>query len=368
MASAKTSKARRKRPANSKSASPKRTPVAKKLLPRPVSDSKLEIESDSQMVLESMGVCFHESDVRTFQLLRVNRRLREFLGYSDKELLALRIPDISHPEDWEKELVETKRLVAGEIKELVLEKRFLCQSGAVKWGLLTATMLRDKAGRALRRISIIKDIHPLVVQREARSAKEARARAALGNTTRYEVLIEGQLKALEMICDNQPLSMVLEKLVKLLEHISIGKVAGSVLLLDADQIHLRHGAAPSLPAAYNAQVHGLPIGESAGTCGTAAFRHEPVVVRDVTTDPLWAKFQDLAQLLVRHGLRSCWSVPIFGAGNEVLGTFAIYSTAPDEPDPRDFEAVSVVTRTAAIAIQKKRADQALAESEQRLKH
>lgn len=63
---------------------------------------------------------------------------------------------------------------------------------------------------------------------------------------------------------------------------------GSVLLVDADGKHLRHLAAPSLPPAYNAAADGLEIGPAAGSCGTAAYRAEEVIVADIANDPLWA--------------------------------------------------------------------------------
>ena len=80
-------------------------------------------------------------------------------------------------------------------------------------------------------------------------------------------------------------------------------VLASILLVDHDGLHLRHGAAPSLPASYCDAIDGAPIGPSVGSCGTAAYRREPVFVSDIATDPLWADFRDLA---LGAGLRACW--------------------------------------------------------------
>ena len=77
----------------------------------------------------------------------------------------------------------------------------------------------------------------------------------------------------------------------------------SILLLDADGLHVRHGAAPHLPAAYTQAIDGLAIGPTAGSCGTAAFTRRPVYVEDIETDPLWADDRELARA---HGLRACW--------------------------------------------------------------
>src|SRR5258708_39917531 len=139
----------------------------------------------------------------------------------------------------------------------------------------------------------------------------------------------------------------------------------SVLLLDADGVHLRHGAAPSLPQAYIQAIDGLPIGPNEGSCGSAASRREPVFVSDIASDPLWAPY---AQLALSHGLRACWSSPLFSSHAEVLGTFAMYYRRPRRPTPRDLRAVDIVTRTVAIAIERSRAEQALRESEERFRN
>src|SRR5438105_6442713 len=136
----------------------------------------------------------------------------------------------------------------------------------------------------------------------------------------------------------------------------------SVLLLDADGVHLRHGAAPGLPETYVRAIDGAAIGPSAGSCGTAAYRREPVFVSDIASDPLWAPY---AHLALPHGLRACWSSPILSSTTEVLGTFAMYYRQPRRPTPHDLRVVDIVARTVAIAIERSRAEQALRESEHR---
>jgi signal transduction histidine kinase/CheY-like chemotaxis protein len=76
---------------------------------------------------------------------------------------------------------------------------------------------------------------------------------------------------------------------------------------------------------------------------------------DIAADPLWADFADLA---VSHGLRACWSVPILSAAGDVLGTFAMYHRTPRHPHAEDLHLVDIVTRTAAIAIERQRSEDA----------
>ena len=122
-------------------------------------------------------------------------------------------------------------------------------------------------------------------------------------------------------------------LVRVLEAQFAGMLC-SVLLLDEDGQHLRHGAAPSLPEPYSKAIDGLRIGPKAGSCGTAMYRREPVVVSDILQDPLWESFRDLAQT---YGFRACWSIPILTHSGEALGSFAMYYGEPRSPGPRSEE-------------------------------
>jgi PAS domain S-box-containing protein len=164
------------------------------------------------------------------------------------------------------------------------------------------------------------------------------------------------------VASGRSLSATLEELCRIVES-GAEKAMCSILLLDEDGVHVRHGAAPSLPEAFVRAVDGQKIGPSAGSCGTAAFRRERVVVEDIATDPLWADYRAVALPL---GLRACWSTPIFGHDREVLGTFAVYYREPRLPDPAHARAVAVATHTAAIAIQHARAIEKLEESQTRL--
>lgn len=124
----------------------------------------------------------------------------------------------------------------------------------------------------------------------------------------------------------------LDTLVRLIERVAGHGMRGSVLLLDADGVTLRHGAAPNLPEAYCRLIDGERIGPAAGSCGTAAYRREQVIVREIATDPLWASYKRAAE---PFGLAACWSTPIFAADKSVLGTFAMYYDEPRAPTAAD---------------------------------
>src|SRR5207248_9041557 len=124
---------------------------------------------------------------------------------------------------------------------------------------------------------------------------------------------------------------------------------------------LRHGAAPNLPKTYTEAIDGAFIGPAVGSCGTAAYRAEQVIVSDIAADPLWADFRELA---LAHSLRACWSTPIFSSEGKVIGTFAMYYREPRSPSPLEQETIKHITHLAGIAVQRKLAEQALHASEQ----
>ena len=173
---------------------------------------------------------------------------------------------------------------------------------------------------------------------------------------RSEQLRNAHSKVLELAIGDAPLETTLTELIRIVESTSTTGVLGSILLLDGDGKHLRHGAAPSLPAAYSAAIDGAEIGACAGSCGTAAFLGAAVFVSDIATDPLWA---DYKQIALPHGLRACWSTPILTRGRKVLGTFAMYHREPREPTVRDLMLVDLVTQTAALVIDREQAKRAL---------
>jgi PAS domain S-box-containing protein len=166
---------------------------------------------------------------------------------------------------------------------------------------------------------------------------------------RAEALRDGESRILEMIAGDAPLEEILEKLVLVVETQFAGLLC-SVLLLDEDGLHARHGAAPSLPIAYAKAIDGLSIGPQAGSCGTAMYRREPVVVTDILQDPLWEAYRDVAE---PYGFRACWSTPIVAHSGRTLGSFAMYYREPCSPSPAETRALELATHLAGIAIERK---------------
>src|SRR5207247_6273562 len=107
---------------------------------------------------------------------------------------------------------------------------------------------------------------------------------------------------------------------------------------------LRRGAGPSFPEAFMAAVDGVEIGPCVGSCGTAAYRKEQVIVSDIATDPLWADYRELA---LANGLRSGWSTPILASDGSLLGVFGIYGREPRSPTPQHQHTIKQITEQTA---------------------
>ncbi len=172
----------------------------------------------------------------------------------------------------------------------------------------------------------------------------------------------GQNKILQRLAANAPLGEILERLVLLIEAQSPGMLC-SVLLLSDDGDHVRHGAAPSLPKEYVAAIDGGAIGPKHGSCGTAMYRGEPVVVTDTAVDPLWEDYRELA---MKSGLRACWSTPILSGRGKVLGSFAMYYQEPRTPTGDEADLTEVATRIAGLAVEHHAAKEILARTQAQL--
>ena len=154
-----------------------------------------------------------------------------------------------------------------------------------------------------------------------------------------------QRSVLEAVATARPLAEVMDLLCREVEAVAPG-VACSVLAVDA-QGHLHPLAAPSLPAAYSAALEGVSIGPLAGSCGTAAWRKQPVDVRAIATDPLWADYKHLA---LAHGLAACWSTPVMLDDERVGATFALYHWQESPIDPYHRVLVQACTQLCRVAL------------------
>jgi PAS domain S-box-containing protein len=243
-----------------------------------------------------------------------------------------------HPEDRDRVAAEWYRSAQNN-SQFHMEYRFLRSDGNVTWVYGQAAAERDADGEIIGYAGTLTDITEL---------KQAKIQLRLQNTL------------LAKVANNEPLIDILNAAIEGIEKILNGGIC-SVLLLDADN-RLRLGTAPNLPPEYNQIVEGLAIGEGQGSCGTAAFRNQTIVVADIATDPLW---QDYKEFPLRYGLQACWSSPINSSADWVLGTFAVYYNQPRSPQPHEIKSIDQIAKIIGIAIEREQSQSALRESQAR---
>jgi len=173
-----------------------------------------------------------------------------------------------------------------------------------------------------------------------------------------ETLLAGENRILEMVATGKPLADILGELCRLVDSISTDSMA-TMLLVDSANC-LRIGAAPRLPNDFMSLIDGIKIGPKVGSCGTAAYLKQQVIVTDIEVDPLW---EDLREAARQYGLRAGWSSPIFSSDRTVLGVFGIYWDKPQSPSPAHLHLIGQITHLASVAIERKRAAEALRASE-----
>jgi len=271
---------------------------------------------------------------RDGRILRTNKAHCEMLSYTEAEMLGMGVYDLERDlseEAWEKHW----RSIQNQ-KYLKIERIAHRKDGSTF--LVEVDVHYLEFGGNEFNFTCVRDIT---------SRKKAEEREH-HRTHILEALTSGTL-----------LPAILESIVLTLET-ALPPAICSILILDKEEGCLQHGAAPSLPESYNRAIDGLKIGKGVGSCGTAAFLAERVIVEDVLIHPYWEGFRELAR---DAEIRSCWSQPIFSTAKEVLGTFAIYHREPHSPSESELQELDIAAGYAALAIERKQAEDSKREQE-----
>jgi len=161
-----------------------------------------------------------------------------------------------------------------------------------------------------------------------------------------EALFEVQQEIYKGIEKGYALNVLLQKVCDVAESFFQQDTKSSILLLDSNK-RLIVAAARSLPESFNKAIHGLEIGINKGSCGTAAFTKQTVIVADIETDPLWTDNKEIA---LKNNLRACWSIPIMTQDNKVVGIIATYFTKPNKPRDVDIEFMNRLAPLISLAV------------------
>lgn len=275
-------------------------------------------------------------DLEQNRLIDVNRSARQLFGRADADLLHGSLLALCPPRQADGR--SSADMLAG----------YLGQVAAGEIGVFEADFLHS-SGQPL-----VCELRMMPLQVPGRRLLHMRLQDVTARR-RADALRAGQNRLLEMVARGAPLQQTLGELMLLIEAQS-DDVLCSVMLLDADGRTMHPGAGPSLPADYLAKLDGLAIGPGVGSCGTAMYRRETVIVSDIQSDPLWAPYRALAGA---YGLRACWSIPILFDRDTVLGSFAMYYREVRSPSDAERELIGVATHLTGIAIARTRREEEL---------
>ncbi|MDR3473127.1 MAG: diguanylate cyclase [Devosia sp.] len=262
------------------------------------------------------------------RFVAVNQRVARFHGFEEPaEMIGLTDFDIdssAHARvlfEAEQQLMRDGTLITD------LEEHYVGPTGRTGWYLTSKVPLRDEHGIIVGLAGVTRDI-------------TARKHA--------ELLREEQAQLLEMIATDMPLPEILARVANALEgQIDGGRV--QVLVLD-ESGSPRLGIAPALPASFGAALQFPRPARRPAPGGRRARAAAPTM----TIDTVWPEHGRFAE---EHGLRLLWSRPILARDRTMLGLIAVYGPAAREPPALDETLVRMLTQTAAIAIERKRAEE-----------
>src|SRR5229473_3194344 len=174
------------------------------------------------------------------------------------------------------------------------------------------------------------------------------------NPSQAESLLAAEKRTLEMMANGASLSEVLNDLCASIDAHS-PPVTSMVCLMDGKW--LSPCAGPHVPATFKAAITPWPIGPNRGSCGTAAFTKQRVIIADISNDPRWP--DEARDVALVHGFCAAWSEPLISKDGEILGTFCMSYTEPRIPNSRDLELIEAAAHIALIAIEVERSRLAL---------
>lgn len=263
-----------------------------------------------------------------------NRVTLEYTGLSLGEVRAQNFRDrVFHPEDIQRLRESRRDALAGRLP-FENEQRALGKDGKYRWFLVRYNPLLDERGNVLRWYATGTDIH---------------------ERKQTETLQAAEKRTLEMIAGGARLADILENLCNAVDAQASG-AQSAVMLMDADGMHIRHAAGLGLPKGWIEAITPLRIGPREGSCGTAAFLKQRVIVSDIANDPLWTNYRELA---LNCGFRAAWSQPLLSKDQHVLGTFGMYYSEVHTPGETDLRLIEGAGHVAVIAIEGERSQEAL---------
>ena len=283
-------------------------------------------EAKFRQLFNSAGDAIYIHDLQN-HILEVNQAACDLMGFSRDQFLGLTLSQ-----------VDSAERIPGGYEPIEMLK----QHGSARYETLHRTARGEFIPVEVSARAIDYDDRPAILSL-VRDISERKS---------IELREKTRLQILEEMASGAPLEDLLSYIVRFVEQESPGALC-SVLLTCESGEKLQLGAAPSLPDFYNQAVDGLRIRHGMGSCGTAAFLRERVIVADIDNHPFWKGFEPAR----RAGLLACWSEPVFSVNGELLGTFAIYYRSCRTPTAKELSLIESAAHMTSIAVGRVRSDE-----------
>jgi PAS domain S-box-containing protein len=274
-----------------------------------------------------------------FRCDAVNKKLLDLTGLQEVDIVGKLVDDIT-PHDLLQPMYEKFNEAIRNQKPIQWEQTYTFPRGK-KTGIVSLAPIFDKAHPGITQL--VGTIHDIT------------------QTKKDALLLAYEKEVIEMLIKNTPIEEILKTICLNYETVAENTIC-SVLLLNDEGTHVYNGAAPTLPPAYVKAIDGLPIGEFSGSCGTAAYKKERVIVSDISQSPLWKDYKAIA---ATYGFKACWSVPIVNTNNKPLATFAVYYKECKSPSDEDIKLLDRAASKVKIVLERARYERMLTESQER---
>ncbi len=263
------------------------------------------------------------------EFLLVNHAAEMLTGYSKEEFIKFSYLDLIDKRLIENTLKRMERLLNGQVEN-------------------TDIIIRNKQGESIE-ISLV----VLPIYSGDKTIGIIGVAKDVTKKNYIESLVKEQNKILKMIVNGTKYTLILDEIVSIVEKFSPDCLC-SVMIADQETNKLYTASSPKLPDEFINVINGIPIAPNAGSCGSAAYCKQPVIVEDISTNSLWMEYRDIA---LKHGLHACWSTPVYDSNNDVIGCFAIYHRKPTAPSDINIKLIEEATYLTSLVIQRGMAEE-----------
>ncbi|NKB20857.1 MAG: PAS domain S-box protein [Alphaproteobacteria bacterium] len=288
------------------------------------------------------------------EILEANRAFSQFIGYSVEELGGMKAFNFMHPADQKSGAEDRKRLYAGEVERINVERRFFHRDGSMLWAQLGVSVMQIP-GLDPVQVVMVQDI----------TDRKADAEALARNTKLLDLVREVALAANQNIDFNDIVQFSLDRVCAF-----TGWPVGHAYVLPENEEDLLepmrawHLSDPNKFETFRARTESTAVdrnrqlvGEVLET-GTLVWREQTPKDLD-NVGPRGALLQGL-------GLKSGFATPV-KVGDETVGVLEFFSDERTERDEELADALIQIGTELGRVFERQRADRALLAREEQLR-